>query len=529
MTGLLYNEYFSLFLIIALGLALGKVRVKGISLESSAIIFVALIFGHYGVKIPAMVQQIGLVLFIFTIGIQAGPGFFESFRAKGAQLVLITFIIIASGALLTVVFIYSLDIDPKIAVGLFAGALTSTPGLAAAIESAQSPLASIGYGIAYPFGVIGVILFIRVLPKLLRLNIAKAESDYEKESAAQYPELEARFFIVENQNVHEKTIGELAVLTMTGANISRVMHENEAVVPTSKTLLYKGDIIKAVGSKDALRKISILIGRETAQEISFSGHYDVQWILVTNKAIVNKTIRQLGISQQFNATVTRIRRSGIDITPSPTSQIRFGDKLMVACSVNTMPELVKLFGNNVKRLNETDFLPVAAGIIAGILLGQIRIPLFGLTDFKLGLTGGILIAALILSRLGKTGPIIWNISGPGNQLLRQIGLLFFLASVGTSAGENIAEAVSGYGFTFLFIGISITLIPMMLGVLVGKYMLKINLLTLLGSLAGGMTSTPGLSAMDSMTESNAPHVAYATVYPFALALIILFSQALGML
>jgi len=526
---ILSSEYFILFLIITIGILVGKIKIQGISFDSSAVIFVALVFGHYGYKVPEIFQQIGLIFFIYSIGIQAGPGFFQSFQKKGIQLVWIAISVVISGALLTFIAAYFLDIDYKLAVGLFTGALTSTPGLAAAIESSQSTLASIGYGIAYPFGVVGVILFVRLSPKLFKVNLKKAEEDYDHEISEDHPEIISKIFIVENKNVEGKSIGFLEIRSMTNANISRIVHDNQSIVPESDSVLYKGDLVKAVGTIQALSKIELLIGRETDQKIPTSDQYDVQWILVTNKKVVKKTLGQLNLFNNYNATVTRIRRSGIDLTPDAGSNIRFGDKLMVASSKGNMPAVIKLFGNNVKLLSEADFLPISAGIVVGVLLGIIKFPLPGDATFKLGLSGGVLISGLVLSRIGKTGPIIWNISGPANQLLRQIGLLFFLAAVGTQAGETLLETVKTNGLVLVGAGISLTLLPMIIATFIGVYILKVNFLSVLGTLTGGMTSTPGLSAVDSLTDSNAPSVAYATVYPFAMVILIICAQILGAL
>jgi putative transport protein len=194
-----------------------------------------------------------------------------------------------------------------------------------------------------------------------------------------------------------------------------------------------------------------------------------------------------------------------------------------------MPAVIKLFGNNVKVLSEADFLPISAGIVVGVLMGIVELPVPGGSTFKLGLTGGVLISGLVLSRIGKTGPIIWNVSGPANQLLRQIGLLFFLAAVGTQAGETLMETIRSNGINLLLIGFIITLFPMLMATIFGLYLFRINFLSLLGTLAGGMTSTPGLSAVDSMTDSNAPAIAYATVYPFAMVILIICAQIMGIL
>lgn len=525
----LTSEYFILFLIITAGILLGKLKIGGVSLDTSAVIFVALLFGHFGYRVPDIFQQIGLIFFIYSIGIQAGPGFFESFQKKGFQLVIVAGIVVITGGLIAVLLAYFFTVDYKLAVGLYTGALTSTPGLAAAIESSRSTMASIGYGIAYPFGVIGVILFTRLSPRLFKRDLKGAETEYEKEVSEVYPELTSKNFMVENKSIIGKTIGDLEIRSMTGANISRIVHEGEAVVPEADSVLHQGDLIKAVGTGQALKKISLLVGRETDREIPSSGQFDVQWILVTNKKVVNKSLGELNLFNNYNATVTRIRRTGIDITPNSSSKIRFGDKLMVASSKGNMPAVIKLFGNNVKVLSEADFLPISAGIVIGVLIGLIEIPIPGGSTFKLGLTGGVLISGLVLSRIGKTGPIIWNVSGPANQLLRQIGLLFFLAAVGTHAGETLVETVQSNGINLLLIGLIITLLPMIIATFIGLYVFKINFLSLLGTLAGGMTSTPGLSAVDSMTDSNAPSIAYATVYPFAMVILIICAQVMGII
>lgn len=528
MSGLL-TEYSILFLIISIGIIIGKIRIRGISLESSAVIFVALVFGHFGLKVPEIFQTIGLLFFIFSIGIQSGPGFFESFHKKGQLLIILALVVVFSGALTTLIASLILEIDFKIGVGLFTGALTSTPGLAAAIESSKSPLASIGYGIAYPFGVIGVILFIRLSPKIFKIDIKDEERKIDEEVAQDYPEIINKNFIVENQNILGKTIGEVGIRSMTGANISRIFHNGEAFVPNTNTVFHEGDLLKAVGTEQSLNKIRMLIGPESDTEIPSSGQFDVQWILVTNRKVVNNTLGQLNLFRNFSATVTRIRRSGIDISPSPGSTIRFGDKLMVASTKGNMPAVVELLGNNVKRLNETDFLPVSAGIVLGILMGMLKIPIPGGGQFSLGLTGGVLLSGLILSRVGKTGPIIWNISGPANQFLRQLGLLLFLAAVGTMSGETLMETIADNGIKLFLVGTLITLLPMFIIVIVGRYIMKLNFLSILGALTGGMTSTPGLSAIDPMTESNVPSIAYATVYPFAMVLLIICSQLLTMI
>lgn len=520
---LLTNSYFALFSIIAIGFILGRIKIAGLSLDVSAVIFAALVFGHYGIIIPRDFQYLGLVLFIFTIGIQAGPGFFESFRKEGRQLASFATLLILIAGLITIALIYLLHIDKHIAIGLLTGALTSTPGLAAAIDYSGSPLASIGYGVGYPFGVIGVILFIRFLPKILNVSVKKTEEDYGNKMKDEYPEILHRNFVVENENITGKSIGELRIRYMTKAVVSRVMHENTAVTPSPRTVLYKGDLIKAVGTEEALRNVEHLVGRRSDEEIPLDPDYDVRTVLVTNREVVNKSIGQLNLLHTYNATITRIRRSGIDISPSPNSRLQFGDKLIIACSRVNMTMVAAIFGDDQKRLSDTDILPVALGILLGVLAGKINITL-GSFSFSPGLTGGVLITGLVLSRIGKTGPVIWTMSAAANQLLRQLGLLLFLSSVGTEAGAEIIHTFNQYGLKLFLLGGAITLIPMIVAAYAGKWLFKLNILSLFGAISGSMTSTPGLAAADSMTDTNAHSIAYATVYPVALVLLIVVVQ-----
>lgn len=529
MMELLSNPVFVLFLIIATGLMIGNIKVKGISLDASAVIFVALLFGHYGFKVPPLFQKIGLVLFIYSIGIQAGPGFFDSLLKRGRSLIILASIIVVTGCLATIGIVYILDVDINIALGILNGALTSTPGLAAAINATGSPLASIGYGIAYPFGVIGVILFIRLSPNIFKVDIKRQEKLFDKEMKEDYPKIVNKNYIVENENLNDKTLGELKIRTMTDAVISRIMHDGKAFTASVKSRIYKGDVVKAVGTEEALKKVEVLIGNHTNSKMPLDNRYDVQSLMVTNKKIVNKTIRELNIFQNFSVAITRIRRSGIDITPSPNNRLRIGDKLMVAGKVENLDFFAKLVGNKKSVLAQPNVLSIALGIIIGILIGKISIPLFGGKSFTLGVTGGVLLTSLTLGRLGKTGSIIWNMHGNMNKIIRQFGLLFFLAAVGTKAGESLVETVNQYGFKLFAAGMLVTLLPLIVGTIIGKYIFRVNFLSILGTLTGGMTSTPGLSAVEPMTKSNAAHIAYATVYPFAMVILILLTQLLSLL
>lgn len=526
---LLQSSYFALFLIVALGFILGKINFRGISLDVSAVIFIALLFGHFGVVIPKELGNFGLVLFIFTIGIQSGPGFFGSFKSKGKTLILITLLIVGSACLTGMILKYTLGIETDEIVGLVAGALTSTPGLAAAIDATKSSSASIAYGIAYPFGVIGVILFVKLLPKMLRLDLKAEEKRLENKQKEKYPSLQTGTFRITNAGAFGKTLTQLQIRTMTGAVISRIRHGVMTELPSPHSVLHKDDLVKAVGNEAALKQLGLLLGEPIAEDLPLEQSYELRLLLITNKEVIGKSLGNLNFQGNFDCTVTRVRRSGIDLSPTPDLVLKFGDKLTVVGHQDSLTELAKLLGNDEKRLSDTDFFPIAMGIVLGVIFGKINISFSDSFSFSPGLTGGILIVALVLSALGKTGPIIWSMSGSANQLLRQLGLLLFLAEVGTSAGTNLVATFQESGWQLFAVGFAITLVPMIMAVLVGHFICKISIFDLMGTITGGMTSTPGLAAADSMTDSDAPSVAYATVYPIAMVFLIVFIQLIALI
>jgi putative transport protein len=528
------KDYVALFIIMGIGIQLGKLSIKGISFDSSAVVFVAMLYGYgcyvYDVPlaIPDIIQQVGLLLFIFTIGMQAGPLFFEAFKSKGLGLIGLGILPVVIGAAVAVTLGWFFELEKDLMVGLFVGGLSSTPGLASAVEATGSPAAAIGYGIGYPFGVIGVILFIKLSPKLLKIPLELEEEKYRKETEVNRPKVVNANFIITNPHAHQRSLSELNLRSTTQATISRILRaDGISEAPTPEALLCQGDIVKAVGTPEALEKLRLLLGDTIDTEIPSGGHYEVKWYTVSKRHAVNKTLRELGLKKNFKATVTRVRRAGIDLPAEPGLKLRFGDRLMISSSAENVASLVELLGDSLKEVETTSFLPVAIGIVVGLILGSLRIPLpFG-SGLSLGLTGGVLMAALILSRVGKTGPIIWNLPVMGNLILRQFGLLLFLTPVGLTAGTLIVPVIQDYGFSLFAMAAVITIVPMIGVILIGHFFMKLNFLTLLGSLAGGMTSTPGLSAVDSMTDTAAPQVAYASAYPFALVAIVICTQILA--
>ncbi len=516
----------AMFIIISLGIAIGRIKIAGISLDLSGVLFAGLILGHFGFSLDHEFLVFGLVLFVFSIGMQAGPGFFDAFRQNGKQYILLAVIIISFTAGFALLFKNILHLDPGLNVGIFTGSLTSSPGLAAAIDASKSPMVSIAYGVAYPIGLIGVILAVNIIPKILKINFKKEEEKYFKEIQSSFPAIHGQTFQISNPNLHNKTIEEINIREITNCTASRVMHEGKAFTPDNETTLHTGDYIRLVGSDDDLKKAELIFGKPVEKEIPLSSEYDIQWAVVTNKKIINKHYSDVNLSGRCGAGIVKIKRSGVELKPTPNTVFKFGDKVLIAGPKDAVKRSVSLIGNNEKILKETDILPVFLGIFLGILIGKISIPLFGITTFKLGSTGGVLLAGLLLSKMHKTGPVIWTISASANQLIRKIGLVLFLAVVGSSAGEHIVEVITNQGITLVWYSLLITFIPIIAGIIIGRYIMKINFLTLLGLITGIMTSTPGLGAVQSKSDTNAAPVAYATVYPMAMVLVIIFSQLL---
>jgi putative transport protein len=521
---ILSSDYTILFLLTSLGIILGKIKIKNISLDTSAIFFVALIFGHLGYTIPVIIQQIGLIFFMFSIGIQAGPGFFETFKKQGKQFLLVAIVLCSTGGAITILLSKIFHVDILLATGLFSGSLTSASSLAVTLDNTQSTLPVVGFGIAFPFGVIGVVLITKLSPRIFKIDIEKEEEIHIEDISMDYPKVLSKNFIVENPAILNKSIGELNLRSLTNTNISKVYQKYAMISPRASTILREGDYIRASGTHNDLIKLEKLVGKETHITFPFSRKYTAKHFIVTNNKIINKPLGHLTLLPMLNITITSIRRSGIEINPNVNSKLRFGDRINIAGPEENMKRIRDFFGNEKSKLSELDFLPIVLGVLLGIILGQIKIPLTSNANFSLGLSGGVLISALILSRIGKTGKIIWNISGPSNQFLRKLGLIFFLSGVGIDAGSKMIETFNNTGISLLFIAIAITVIPMFTTLFFGRYILKLNFLRLLGAVTGSMTSTPALSSIEPLTKTNAPQVAYATVYPIALILIIIISQ-----
>ena len=528
-----------LSLVTAAGLWLGKMHVWGISLGVTFVFFVGILAGHLGISLDAdmlnYAESFGLVLFVYALGLQVGPGFFSSLRHGGVKLNLLSLGVIFIGTAMTVLLSYGLSIPLPDMVGVLCGATTNTPALGAAQQTLKqmgepSSSAALGAAVAYPLGVVGVILAILVIRKILARPADMEEKETEDHN---HPYIAA--FQLHNPGIYHKTIKELALYSHTKFVISRLWRDGKVTIPTGSTELLENDRILVVTTEKDMPTLTLLFGEQENRDWN---QEDIDWnsidrnlvsehIVVTQAEINGKRLGSLHLRNTYDINISRVLRSGVQILATPDLILQLGDRLTVVGEKEGLKGLARLLGNNAKKLSDTDFFPIAMGIVLGVLFGKLNISFPGGLSFSPGLTGGILIVALFLSAIGKTGPVIWSMSGPANQLLRQLGLLLFLAEVGTSAGKNLVATFQESGWLLFGVGAAITLVPMLIAVIVGRMVFKISILDLLGTITGGMTSTPGLAAADSMTDSNIPSVAYATVYPIAMVFLILSIQIIA--
>lgn len=527
---LLNQPLLVLFLIIALGLVLGRVKVAGLTLDVSAVIFVALIFGALGFHVDPVFQQIGLVLFVFSVGIQSGPGFAASFRTNAFAMLGPVVILIALSVGLMGGMAALFGLDPLLALGLLTGARSSNSALAVGVSSTGSNLPALGHSLAYPLGVLGALIFVRLLPKLFRADLKAEEALWRDRQIQAHPPLVTKTFVVANPNLAGQPLGTLQLSKLTGVNLSRILHEGAILIPTPATVLHEGDLVKAVGTAADLETVKLILGPETTAaefvEMPHDRANDAQWMVISNRKLVNRSLDEVGLGEKFQAAVTRLKRHEVELTPHPWSTLKYGDLVMVVGTKGEM-DAVKTYLGGGKLTIETDFLPLSLTLVLGLALGSVTVPLWPGFDFSLGLTGGVLVCSLVLGALGKTGPILWHLNDSSLKFVRQLGLLLFLSAVGTDAGGRLLTVLDNHGGAIVATALTISLVPLALVAVFCRWVLKMDILTLMGLVSGGTTCSPALAVATGLSPSNAATVAYSTVYPFAMIFMMVVAQVLA--
>lgn len=550
-TDLLWNNGIAhtillLSLVIALGVMLGHIKVFGVSLGMTMILFVGIFFSHFGFRIEPeilhFVKEFGLILFVYAIGLQVGPGFASSLKKGGFTLNMLATSIVLLGMLTTVVIHYVTGLSMSTMVGILSGAVTNTPGLGAAQSASTSmtgtvdPSIALGYAVAYPLGVIGIILSIILIRVFFNIQVENENIQIEKEESEANSGVYVFSVKITNPSLFDKSIYDLSGLINRKFVISRICHQGNTVeIPTSKSVLHENDIVRILTSSPDKEAILAFIGSEVEMDIDAWNSLDsmlvTERMTITNSHVNGKRLKDLDLRKQFDVTVTRVTRSGIDLIASPNLEIKVGDTMTVVGTKGSMSGIEKLLGNKMKVLNTPNLVTIFIGIVLGIVVGSIPMSIPGIPQpIKLGLAGGPLIVAILVSIFGAKFKLVAYTTMSANLMIREIGISLFLACVGIGAGEGFVDTiVAGGGWQWIIWGFIITILPLMIVGVIGRKFFHINYFTLSGLLAGSTTDPPALSYASSLTHLDKPAVSYATVYPLTMFLRVMGAQLLILL
>ena len=534
--------------VIAVGILLGKIKIGGISLGVTFVLFAGIVAGHIGftapVNILSFIQDFGLILFVFCIGLQVGPGFFESFKKGGVTLNLLsTSIVLLNVAVMFGCYYIFFDTTDKtnlpMMVGTLYGAVTNTPGLGAANEALESvwkatngaiPQIASGYACAYPLGVLGIIGATIAVRFITRTRLADEEEEL-KEDEAENPHAKPHqmHLMVNNTYLAGRTVAQINEFLNRDVVFSRLLHEGKYSIPSSKDKFEMGDEVLVVCAEADAEAIQAFIGPEldTPWEDDESNQPLVsRRIVVTNSSMNGKTLGKMHFSSVFGVTVTRISRQGMDVFASRNYRFQVGDKILVVGPEDNVNRIAELMGNSVKRLDTPNISTIFIGIIVGILFGSIPFAIPGMpVPLKLGIAGGPLIIAILIGRFGQRMKLNTYTTTSANMMLREIGLVLFLASVGVKAGANFWHTVvQGDGLMYVFTGFLITIIPILIVGVIARLKYKFNYFTIMGMVAGACTDPPALAYANSICSREAPAIGYSTVYPLSMFLRIFTAQ-----
>ncbi|MCL7765946.1 putative transporter [Pasteurella multocida] len=538
-----------LALVAVIGLWIGHWKIRGVGLGIGGVLFGGIIVAHftnqYGLKLDAhtmhFIQEFGLILFVYTIGIQVGPGFFASLRQSGLKLNGFAALIVLLGSLAVIVIHKLADVPLDIILGIYSGAVTNTPSLGAGQQilselglTQTTSTMGMAYAMAYPFGICGILLSMWLIRLFFRIKIDDEAKNFLKESGQDKETLGSINVRVTNPNLDGLRLVDIPGFDEKRDVVcTRLKRDEHISVPQANTIIQKGDLLHLVGEIPLLRKIKLVLGEEVDVPLSsFTGDLRSDRIVVTNEKALGKKIRALGIHQKYGVVISRLNRAGVELVPTANTALQFGDVLHVVGRSEVLNQAVSILGNAQQKLQQVQMLPVFIGIGLGVLLGSIPFHIPGFpVPLKLGLAGGPLVVALILARIGSIGKLYWFMPPSANLALREIGIVLFLAVVGLKSGGNFVDTlVNGSGLEWMVYGIFITFVPLMIVGIVARLYAKMNYLSLCGLLAGSMTDPPALAFANAIKEeSGASALSYATVYPLVMFLRIISPQLLAIL
>ena len=539
------HSIFILSLVITLGLLLGRIKVKNVSLGLTWVLIIGIVFGYFNLNLNMellhFMREFGLVLFVYCIGMQVGPGFFSSFKKGGLSLNMLIVVTILINFVLVIGLHYATGTSMTALAGILSGAVTNTPSLGAAqqayfgLKGVEAPEIATGYALAYPMGVIGVILSFILLRYILRIKPTREENEAER-GLGQLEQLTVRSFTLEvsNQRIDGQTVAQVKNIIHRHFVISRIIMEGQQehnAVVNGQTQLHQHDRLLVVAAPADIDAITALIGKQIDFDWAPYGKELIsRRILVTRPELNGKTLQQLNLNTNFGATVTRVNRNGVDLVAHPHLRLQLGDRLTVVASELSQSKIEKMLGNSLKRLNYPNLIPIFLGIALGCILANVPIVIPGIpTPIRLGLAGGPFIVAILMGYFGPRYHLITYNTISANMMLREIGITMFLACVGLGAGSDFFHTlINEQGLAWIGYGMILTMLPILLGGIIGRYFFHINYYTLMGVLAGGNTNPPALAFSNSLTTSDLPSAGYATVYPFAMFLRIIGIQILIM-
>ena len=529
------------------GLLLGGIRVRGIGLGPAGVLFAGILFGHFGASIDPEIaeftKEFGLILFVFTIGLQLGPGVIELWKKQGILLNTMALSIVLQAVVLICVFVTVLGLPVLTSAGLFSGATTNTPSLGAAEQAAvalsgERP-ANIGslaaaYAVAYPGGIIGIIASMLLIRRLFGVNVREEAAQLKELEKQEHEPIERRSIVIDNPRLGSVPFGQIPGMEEAGVRISRIKRTGDDVVhaATDESELHDGDVVQVVGPRRGLDRIEPVIGRKVDVDLMREpGEVAYSRILVTDPDVLRKSLRELSLDQLFNSTVTRIIRSGIELTARGSSRFHYGDIAHIVGDKESLQRVTKFLGNSGKSMKETRFSPLFFGIAIGVIVGMIPFHLPGVPfPVRLGFAGGPLVSAIVFSLIGSVGKFVWYITYSANLSFRELGIILFLACAGLGAGQTFFEsAFSVEGVKWMALGIAVTMIPLLTTGIAARIIWKQNYLTICGVIAGSMTDPPALAFANSLADSEASSTAYAAVYPLTMILRIIAAQAIVMM
>lgn len=529
-------------LVIATGIWFGKIKIFGISLGVTWVLFIGLFFSYMGIAVESELQEFlkdfGLVLFVYTLGLQVGPGFFASLNKNALVNNLLALFIVLLGVIITIILFYTSGNSIGIMSGIMSGSVTNTPGLAAAQTTlsnihaggSDSSMVTLAYAVTYPFGVFGIIISILLLKKFFGINIAKETELWNKLTHLREDRIISKHLKLENKQLVGKSLHDVFDLIKKPIVVSRMYHNGEIITPTPKSTFAEDDVLLIVAAKTTFEQLQLLIGSESNMNLktALDSNLVSSHVVVTNKNITHKRLGDIPEFHQHDFTFTRLYRAGTQMVPNGNMTLQLGDTVKVVGTQEGLEQITSVLGNSLKRLEVPDIAPIFIGIVLGIIVGSIPFQIPNIpVPVKIGLAGGPLIVALLLSRFGNVFYLNNYTTNSANLMIRELGITLFLASVGLGSGSKLATAFDGgNGFYWILLGITITLLPLLIGGFIAKKYFKKNFFEVCGLLAGASTDPPALAFALKISGNDIPSSTYATVYPLTMILRIIAAQLL---